>query len=371
MAHSGTTGPEWFSPDYATARTRFLAAATAAGARVESVRHPDRTGPGGMPIHMDAAALGPTDAPALLMVISGTHGPEGYCGSAVQTGLLASGRAGAWSRDMRVLLIHAHNAWGFAWDTRFNEDNIDLNRNYLEDFTAPLPANPDYDRLARWAAPERRDPDSLAEAERALLGFAAEHGFPALQAAVSGGQYAHPKGVYFGGQAPSWSNRTLHGLIARHAAGAERVASVDMHTGLGPFGHGEIITEAAPGSAHHDRQSAVWGGEIRSTKDGSSVSADLSGTLDTALVRAFGAAASACVALEFGTVDPMSVFRATQASSWLHCHADPEGPEAGPIRAEIRAAFYPETDEWKSMVWARSLDVIGRAAECLAAGGPG
>jgi hypothetical protein len=356
----------YFSRDYFEARDKFLAAASTAGASVTSVLHPTAKGPGDRDIYMDCAVLGDPKVPSALVVISGTHGPEGYCGSGVQTGLLLDGQAQAWAKSMRVVLVHAHNAYGFAWDTRFNEDNIDLNRNYLETFDAPLPANPNYELLSEFAAPSHRDPDTLQGAERALLGFASEHGFQALQAALSGGQYSHPKGVYYGGVAPSWSHVTLKGFLSQSCGGADKIVTIDMHTGLGPFGHGEIITDAAPGSAHYDRQASIWGVEICSTKDGSSVSAELSGTMDNALEKAFAPAWSASIAIEFGTIDPMSVFRATQASSWLHCYGDPQGPEASAITKEIRAAFYPETDEWKSKVWERSLDVIGKAAQALA-----
>jgi Protein of unknown function (DUF2817) len=365
-----TNAPQdYFSKDYYEARDQFLNAAASAGARVTSVKHPSATGLGGRAIYMDCAALGAPDAPHALVVISGTHGPEGYCGSGVQTGLLRNGQAQAWAQTMRVILIHAHNAYGFAWDTRFNEDNIDLNRNYLESFDAPLPANADYALLADYAAPATRDAQTIQAAERALLGFASERGFPALQAALSGGQYSHPKGVYYGGLVPSWSNITLHGLLAQTCSGAAKVVTVDMHTGLGPYGHGEIITEAVPGTTHYQNQASIWGEQICSTQDGSSVSAVLSGTMDNALVRALSPAWSACVALEFGTMDPMSVFRATVSSSWLHCYSDPESPEAAPIRQEIRAAFYPETDDWKGKIWTRSLEVIGAAARALGCAG--
>jgi predicted deacylase len=360
------TPPEaFFSNDYYQARARFLDAAKAHGARLVSVEHPSAKGPGGKPLHMDCAVLGSETLPHCLIVISATHGPEGYCGSGVQTGLLETGLAAQWAKAMRVILVHAHNPYGFAWDSRFNEDNIDLNRNYLASFDPPLPANPNYDRLAHWAAPEKNDPDSRQAAERGLLEFAAENGFAALQSALSGGQYAHPKGVYFGGLAPSWSNITLHRLLGEATAGASRIVSIDMHTGLGPFGHGEIITESAPESEHYARQTAIWGDQIMSTKDGSSVSADLQGTMDTALLRAFAGAAPTVIALEFGTTDPMSVFRATQGASWLHCYGDKEGPDADALRLASRAAFYPDTDEWKQLVWARSLDVIGKAAGAL------
>lgn len=362
MQHSPA---RYFSVDYAQARTRFLKAATDAGARIDTALNPAARGPGGIGLSMDCATLGPADADRVFVMISGTHGPEGYCGSGVQTGLMESGRAAALAARCRVVLVHAHNPYGFAWDTRFNEDNIDLNRNYLDRFDAPLPDNPAYRAIAHWAAPERRDEATLADAQAGLLGYAAEHGFGALQSALSGGQYSHPKGVYFGGHGPSWSRRTLEGFLSAAMAGAGRIVCVDMHTGLGPLGHGEIITESPPGSAHHDRLDSVWPGQIRSTQDGSSVSAHLTGTMDAALLKLAGERWSAFMALEFGTIDPMSVFQATQASSWLHCHGDPEGPDAGPIRTASRAAFYPETDAWKEAVWARSLEILDAAEAAL------
>lgn len=367
-AMSDLAPESFFSPDYYVARERFVTAAQAAGASLTEKRHPTATGPGGRPLWMDLAVLGPADATAVITMISGTHGPEGYCGSGVQTGLLLSGRARALAdRGLKVVLLHAHNPYGFAWDTRFNEDNIDLNRNYLASFEAPLPANPNYDAIAPHAAPAERTPEALEAAEGALLAYAAQHGFPALQAALSGGQYNHPKGVYFGGVAPSWSHLTLKSLLSGVMAGAARFGCIDMHTGLGPEGHGEIITESDPSSDHYRRLEAILPGEICSTSDGSSVSAKLSGTMDTALLGLAGDRWSAIMALEFGTVDTMSVFRASQASSWLHVHGDREGPEAGEIRRQSRAAFYVETDSWKRAIWTRGTEVFDRTAAALLA----
>jgi hypothetical protein len=76
-------------------------------------------------------------------------------------------------------------------------------------------------------------------------------------------------------------------------------------------------------------------------------------------------AAVAAVALEFGTVDTMSVFRATQASSWLHCRGDREGPEAAPIRQAMRDAFAIDSPSWRAAVWTRGLEVTRRAADFL------
>ena len=61
------------------------------------------------------------------------------------------------------------------------------------------------------------------------------------------------------------------------------------------------------------------------------------------------------------------MFRASQASSWLHVHGDREGPEADSIRRQSRAAFYVETDSWKRAIWDRGTQVFDRTAAALLA----
>lgn len=349
----------WFAPDYYAARDLFRTAAEGSGACLTTEIHPTAKGPGGRDLAMDLAVLG--EGPDTLLVISGTHGPEGYPGSAIQTGLFASGEAAALAaRGVRVAMIHAHNPYGFAWDARFNEDNIDLNRNYLENWDN-LPDNPGYRALADHAAPRERSAEALQAAQEALFGYAAEHGFAAMQAALTQGQYSHPEGVYFGGHGPSWSHQALKKLYGLATDGARRIVSIDIHTGLGPFGHGEIIFQHVPGTALYSKTMAVWDNEPCTTKDGSSVSADLVGTLDEGLERFAPQAEVIAVAVEYGTVDPIQVFTATQASSWLHVHGDRDGPQAPAIRQAMRDAFYPQDPEWRESVWARGLDVVRRA----------
>jgi hypothetical protein len=95
----------FFSKDYFEARDRFTHAARNAGATLHAAKHPFAKGPGGRDIFMDCAVLGEQTAEAALVIISGTHGPEGYCGSGVQTGLFETGFAQNWSKKLRVVLI--------------------------------------------------------------------------------------------------------------------------------------------------------------------------------------------------------------------------------------------------------------------------
>src|SRR5512143_338848 len=134
-----------FAPDYATARARFRAAAAARDAAQTEYLHPAARGPSGETLAIDLAVLGPRDAEALLVVSSGTHGVEGFCGSGIQVALLEDPAITCTltGGPLALALVHAVNPYGFAHIRRTNEDNVDLNRNFL-DFDAPLPSSAAY-----------------------------------------------------------------------------------------------------------------------------------------------------------------------------------------------------------------------------------
>ena len=146
--------PDLFSKTYAEARSRFIEAASANGFEVTSEVLPIE-GPAGEELAMDFAVGGPADAASALVVISGTHGPEGYTGSACQLGFLESSDLRNLFSTHRVVLVHAHNPFGFAWMRRTTEGNVDLNRNYV-DFNSSLRGNPEYDRTQRERLPSIR-----------------------------------------------------------------------------------------------------------------------------------------------------------------------------------------------------------------------
>jgi hypothetical protein len=306
------------------------------------------------------ATIGAADAPNRLLVISGTHGVEGFAGSMCQTGWLEHGAS--LPSDLAVVLVHAINPYGFAWIRRVNEDNVDLNRNCI-DFAGTLPHNAGYDELADALVPARWDDETQQETAVALLAYGTEHGFDALQAAVSMGQYRHATGVFYGGNEPVWSQRTLESVARAALAGAERSAIVDLHTGLGPFGVGELIA-SHPDDAGKDRLGA-WYGEYTLPSEGNSVSADVSGDVLDGIDAWAHQHEITGVAIEWGTVDIVEVSTALRADAWLHAHGDPRGAEAGPIKAQLRTAFAPDDPQWADVVWDRFSEVTGAASEGL------
>lgn len=357
----------YFAADYAAARERFLDAASRAGLAPRSMMNEGSRAPGGGALHTDVVELGRSDAPALLILNSATHGVEGFCGSACQSGFLDQLDSFPLFENVRILLIHALNPHGFAWLRRVTEENVDLNRNFV-DHTAPYPQNPYYDELVDVISPAGIDEPELREANAMLRAWREVHGARALQEVITRGQYRHPNGIYFGGHAPTWPNRTLHRLVDEFARESRRVTLVDFHTGLGPHGYGELICEQAEEAPSYQRARAWWGDSVASTVSGQSVSARLVGTLDEGIAAMLPDREVTAVALEFGTSPSNEVFRALRLDNWLHVYGDPEGPEAPPIKAEIRRVFYPDTDAWKNMVWARAREVIEQALRGLADG---
>jgi hypothetical protein len=346
---------------YAESRARFLEAAADVQALVTSYDHPAR-GLTGETLAIDVADVGPEDAASVLIIVSGTHGVEGFTGSALQHHWIAH-HADERSENMRVVLVHAFNPYGFSWVRRVNEDNVDLNRNFI-DWSEPPPANEDYGGIAHLLVPERWDDDTQQSTTMALLAYAEEVGFERLQEVVSGGQYTHPTGVFYGGAGPVWSHRWLDTHIDELVGAGERVAVVDLHTGLGPWGHGELISHEGRGAAGYDRGTAWWG-DVRSMVDGESVSANLSGDWLGALDRLIPSAEVTAVALEFGTVDTVTVLQALRADAFLHARGEPLGPGSDDVRTQVRAAFADDDPAWFDAVVTRFDEVVSAAVSNL------
>jgi hypothetical protein len=352
-----------FSRDYAEARDKFLSAAADAGAAVRRWPNPN-SGPRGEALSCDTAWLGPADARRVLVVISGTHGAEGFCGSGPQIAVLRGALGGAIGAETGVLLIHGINPHGWAWLRRVTEENVDLNRNWV-DFGQPLPRNPGYDELHRHYVPESLDPQRSEAADAAIAGYAAVHGTHAERVARSSGQYTHPDGIFYGGDGPTWSRRTSEAILAAHLGAARTVAIVDMHTGLGPYGYGEPICNHEPGGPRVARARRWWGDSVTEPLLGTSSSQEKWGLTEFGYERALAHAAIAFVALEFGTYPPERGAAVLRADHWLHRYGDPAGPAAAPIKTALRDHFYPPFDDWKEMVLFRSLQVYRQALRGL------
>jgi hypothetical protein len=354
-----------FPSDYRSGRNAFLRACAGEGLGVTSRVNPRCKGADGKPLFLDTAVIGHKKAKRALLLISATHGVEGYFGSGAQTGLLRNGLARRVMDGAKIVLLHALNPFGFACNRRVNEDNADINRNFV-DHSHP-PANATYDALAHDIAPRDISTEAMERANAKLNAWAAKHGSFALQEAISRGQYTHSDGIYFGGTQESWSAATLKDVFREELAAVEQLTVIDFHTGLGLSGEAEMITEHLPGSPAYLRAKKMWGELVRSSEAGESLSTPLSGTIDQAVAAWMKGKAFTFAALEVGTAPLRAVFQALRKDNWLYTHGRPEHPLAKQIKQEIRAAFYPDTAEWKAKVFAHAEKAIAAACAAMTA----
>jgi len=357
---------ESFSSTYAEARAKFRQAAREAGFTLQTIANPNR-GPDGGDLTTEVAWFGSRAAAKVLVMVSGTHGAEGFCGSGAQIDWLRRMEHKTLARDVAVLMIHAINPYGFAWLRRVTEENVDLNRNWI-DFSQPIPENPGYDELAGAAVPSEWTEESRSETNRALRRYGGAHGPLALQQALSGGQYRHPKGVFFGGEGPSWARKTQEAIYRFYLGQAHKIAIIDYHTGLGPWGYAEPIMSDPVGGAAYERGLSWFGATVTSPLDGSSTSAETVGDNLAAAPGLLGHAEVTGIALEYGVKSLEEVFLALRADAWLHAHGDPLSPKGQEIKALIRAAFYGDADDWKGMVAGQSLTACRQAIAGLSRG---
>jgi hypothetical protein len=354
----------YFSSDYRTARDRFLSAAGEADLDVESLQNPHQ-GPDGQPLFTDVAVIGPNTARSVLVLSSGTHGVEGFAGSGIQTGLLQEGVASRLRPGVRLVMIHGINPYGMAHLRRANEGNVDLNRNF-RDYAVPHSGNHGYERLANVVAPQSMSFWSEVAAWSRLLWFRLTAGTKASQAALQGGQYSYPDGLFYGGTEATSSNQTVRWIARRHLSDADHVVMVDVHTGLGGFGNAELILNDAVTAPNYQRALAIWGPkQVRSTISGESVSGHVDASLKRAFADMLPEVEVTAVSLEFGTVPPMEAFKALRAENWLHHHAGPNHPRAIEIKTRLLRAFHPEANEWKASVWNQGKAVVEQALDFL------
>lgn len=355
-----------YSVDFSELRRRFLTAASQAGAQLTEYLHPLH-GPDGEVLATDVAYIGERGAQKLLVLVSGTHGVEGQFGSACQTAWLERNTPWRLPADTAVLSIHLINPWGTAWSRRVNEDNVDLNRNFII-WQEGAPKNDAYGELHPFLVyhelegPERTQADEGLAAARTRLG-----GHTGLSRVVEAGQYDYPDGLYYGGAGPVWSNRTLHEILATFASNARQVVVFDLHTGAGPYGYPALLSVAESRHQGLDWGTSTFGPALSivlTGKDGKTdtgIAATATGYVSAAVRRALLNADVLPLVIECGTLDGASVLSAVQADNWLHLYGEADSPCGQRIKTTLRSAFIPEDVDWQWICLNTSLRYFHRA----------
>jgi predicted deacylase len=355
--------------DYHRSREAFRSAAARIGWAHESAAI-DARDRDGNELTIDVAVSTTESSERAIVVSSGLHGVEAPLGAAIQLLLVREQRElSRIASAAKLVFLHALNPFGFAFGRRVNEDNVDLNRNFLTSGES-YAGHPDgYARLNRLLNPQS-PPTKLdwfyGQAALAVL----REGMPALKQAVAAGQYDFPRGLFFGGQGPSATQRVLESLLPRLVSGCRDVIHLDFHTGLGRFASYKLLLDDDVSESQFAELAGRFGAESlqRSHVDG--VAYRARGTLGPWCRQLLAGCNYRYLCAEFGTYGPLRMLAGLRAENAATQWAGEDSFAVERARRRLRELFCPPSSAWWSATLKAGLELIEKAASRRDSAGP-
>ena len=175
----------------------------------------------------------------LIVLTTGVHGIEGYIGSVMLDVFFEEIYPTLNTDTTGVLIVANVNPYGMKYMRRYNENNVDLNRNFIIDWdNFDLSSNKDYPEVKEFLQPE----GELGNALWHEVGFygnlakeALTKGADKVSDALLTGQYEYPQGVYYGGNGDEISTTYLKSVFNNCLDGEyANIIHIDIHSGYGP-----------------------------------------------------------------------------------------------------------------------------------------
>ena len=175
----------------------------------------------------------------LIVLTTGVHGMEGYIGSVMLDVFFEEIYPTLDTTDTGILIVANVNPYGMKYMRRYNENNVDLNRNFIENWDDfDLSSNKEYPKVEGFLQPTGKMGNAFWHEVEFYLSLAKEAiltGADTISDALLTGQYEYPEGVYYGGNGDEVSTSYLKGVFADCLDGEyENIVHVDIHSGYGP-----------------------------------------------------------------------------------------------------------------------------------------
>jgi len=384
----------FFKSDYHDAKAAFRAAVQRAGGELTSKLI------GTEDLAIDFAFFTPLNfdrdrkIQKILLHMSGTHGVEAFAGSAIQLAALEYLHQNPLKEDDAVVLfVHPVNPFGFAHLRRVNENNVDLNRNFLTEqgWKEALSRPPDlagYQTLNEFLNPSHPTTRSVVVNDFLFwmhsIAPLLRNGILKIKRALVSGNYHDSLGIGYGGREKQPSVAILENFFAEKGISqAESAIMIDVHTGLGPSGVDTLmVNDLTTAKIYEGSEEKPIIEHFREagTGDDAAQGYDLAiGSTNDLCDSLFpNSKFKACVTEEFGTIASIFVGQASvqEMSVWRYLKRLKESEQSSMEELEFAvalmdtyahrklAAFYPNKVQWKKSIVKRGM---ARFVESLAA----
>jgi len=337
---------QYFSEDYANARSRFIEAGRSVGAQLYELPL-EVKGPGEETLAIDIAWLGSSDPERVVIHSSGLHGVEGFAGSAIQLALLDQSLTVP--EGTACVFVHALNPFGMAWLCRFNENNVDLNRNFLRSGENWSGASEAYHYLVSFLNPRTPPQPDFFYLHAVYL--ALKYGLNHLKQAVGEGQYEYPKGLFFGGKQLERGPALYQSWLVEHLSNIKRVFAIDVHTGLGKWGQQSLFLERPKGGE------AELASEMKHKVVLDPIQGDVTFPIRGGFANIFDVLEQRpkiyMITQEFGTYSGIRVLHALREENRLRHYG--HATARHPVKVRLKEAFAPKSTKWRDHVVSRGV----------------
>ena len=175
----------------------------------------------------------------LIVLTTGVHGMEGYIGATMLDVFFAEVYPDLNRQNTGVLVVANVNPYGMKYYRRYNENNVDLNRNFILDWdTFDLASNKEYPKVDKFLGPTGKIGNALWHEVGFYLSLgktAITDGANTISDALLTGQYEYPQGVYYGGNGDESSTVYLKDVFGQCLdSDYENIVHIDIHSGYGP-----------------------------------------------------------------------------------------------------------------------------------------
>lgn len=292
----------------------------------------------------------------LLVMISGTHGIEGFTGSAVQRWLLDQKID---DEKTAILMIHGFNLYGFKNFRRVNENNIDLNRNFIlsrGQFKVDDKSYAELDSLLNPKSPPEVNFYSRYSFILKSVFNIAKYSLESLRSSILKGQYSFPNGVFYGGNKTQIQGMLITDLVQTYMKPYKKILLIDLHTGYGERAKLHLLAGKASDGNSIILQKIFNADEIDFSDKNKfyAVEGEMLAYFANKIKLKVNAELAAVV-FEYGTLDTQktlgsieSLRRVVLENQNFHFPAAPDTSRK--IKTLYREMFYPSDKNWRRAV---------------------
>jgi len=311
-------------------------------------------------LYIDSFYLPGTDKHTNLIVLTtGVHGMEGYIGAAMLDVFFAEIYPSLDTSDTGVLVVANVNPYGMKYFRRYNENNVDLNRNFILDWDSfDLSSNKEYPKVDTFLGPTGKIGNGLWHEVGFYLSLgktAITDGADTISDALLTGQYEYPQGVYYGGSGDEASTVYLKDVFSRCLdSDYENIVHIDLHSGYGPR-YNMVIFNSVYETMNEAESMEAFGYDHIIAYDSESFYATTGDTTDFFYRLAEKKQAEAelfSTCFEFGTIgdaffDTILSLKYTIDENRNHWYPSDNATSAEIVRQNYLELYYPTETAWR------------------------